>query len=334
MSRELKVGLLAIVGIAIFVIGFKFLKGSNIFKRDYTYYAVYDNVDGLNPSNPVYISGYQVGRIADIDLIQLPNGMNKALVTYNIHNDIQIPRGSSAMIYSADLLGAKAVKIQYVTNASYYEDGDTIINGVELGMIEKLGTSITPLIGHIDTLIVGLGGIVDKNNKDNLQAIIANLNAVIAQLNKDLPGITGGVNSLVNDKNSSLNKTLGNLETFTGNLNQNNAKINHLLTNLDQFSDTLNQMQIKQTIENAELAIAQLNTLLAQINTGKGTMGKLVKDEALYNNLQNASNNLNLLLDDFKANPNRYVHLSLLKIDRTVKTKKLQQDIEKANAPK
>lgn len=334
MSRELKVGLLAIVGIAIFVIGFKFLKGSNIFKRDYTYYAVYDNVDGLNPSNPVYISGYQVGRIADIDLIQMPNGINKALVTYNIHNDIQIPRGSSAMIYSVDMLGAKAVKIQYVTNASYYEDGDTIINGVELGMIEKLGTSITPLLGHIDTLVVGLGSVVDKNNKDNLQNVIANLNMVIAQLNKDLPGITGGVNTLVNDKNSSLNKTLGNLETFTGNLNQNNAKINHLLTNLDQFSDTLNQMQIKQTIENAELAIAQLNTLLAQINTGKGTMGKLVKDEALYNNLQNASNNLNLLLDDFKANPNRYVHLSLLKIDRTVKTKKLQQDIEKANTPK
>lgn len=334
MSKELKVGILAIVGIAIFVVGFKFLKGSNVFKRDYTYYAIYDNVDGLNASNPVYVSGYQVGRIKDISLIQMSNGMNKALVTYNIHNDIKIPRGSSALIYATDLLGAKAVKISYVTNPSYYEDGDTIVNGIELGMIEKLGTSITPLLGHIDSLVVGLGGIVDKNNKDNLQNVVANLNAVIGQLNRDLPAITGGVNTLVNDNNSKLNKTLGNLEAFTGNLNQNNVKINHLLTNLDQFSDTLNQMQIKQTIENAELAIAQLNTLLAQINTGKGTMGKLVKDETLYNNLQNASSNLNLLLDDFKTNPNRYVHLSLLKIDRTVKTKKLQQDIEKANTPK
>jgi phospholipid/cholesterol/gamma-HCH transport system substrate-binding protein len=334
VSKELKVGILAIVGIAIFVVGFKFLKGSNVFKNDNTYYAIYDNVDGLNSSNPVYVSGYQVGRIADIDLIQLGNGMNKALVTYSISDDVKIPRGSSALIYATDLLGAKAVKISYVTNSSYYEDEDTIINGMELGMIEKLGTSITPLLGHLDSLVVGLGSVVDKNNKDNLQNTIANINAVITQLNKDLPGITGGVNTLVNDKNSSLNKTLGNLETFTGNLNQNNAKINHLLTNLDQFSDTLNELQLKQTVANAELAIAQLNTLLAQINTGKGTMGKLVKDEALYNNLQNASSNLNLLLDDFKANPNRYVHLSLLKIDRTVKTKKLQQDIEKANAPK
>ncbi len=334
VSKELKVGLLAIVGIAIFVIGFKFLKGNNVFKRDLTYYAVYDNVDGLNPSNPVYISGYQVGRIKDIGLIQAPDGTNKAFVTYSIHNTVKIPRGSVALIYATDLLGAKAVKISFVTNSTYYEDGDTIANGMELGMIDKIGGSITPLLVHLDSLVVGLNDIVAHDNKDNLQAVIANINGLILQLNKDLPAITGGVNNLVNDKNSNLNKTLGNLASFTGNLDQNNKKINHLLTNLDQFSDTLNQMQIKQTIANAELAIAQLNTLLAQINTGKGTMGKLVKDEALYNNLQNASQNLNLLLDDFKANPNRYVHLSLLKIDRTVKTPKLQQDIDKAKNQK
>lgn len=334
MSKELKVGILAIIGITIFVVGFKFLKGNNVFKRDNTYYAMYDNVDGLNASNPVYVSGYQVGRISKIELIQMPNGINKAFVTYAVHNEVKIPRGSSALIYATDLLGAKAVKINYVSNASYYVDGDTLSTGIELGMIDKIGGSITPLLMHLDSLVVGLTSVVDKNNKDNLQNTIANINAVITQLNKDLPGITGGVNTLVNDKNSSLNKTLGNLASFTGNLDKNNAKINHLLTNLDQFSDTLNDMRLKQTIANAELAIAQLNMVLAQINSGKGTMGKLVKDEALYNNLQDASLNLNLLLDDFKANPNRYVHLSLLKIDRTVKTKKLQQDIDKANAPK
>lgn len=334
MSRELKVGLLAIIGIAIFVIGFKFLKGNNVFKREKTYYAVYESSDGINPSNPVYVSGVQVGHIADIDLVQQANGLNKSIVTYSISNAIQIPKGSVAAIFAQDLMGSMAVKIVYNTNANYYDDGDTIQGTVELGTVDKLSKSLTPLIGHIDTLVVGLGSVVDKNNKDNLQNVVANLNAVINQLNKDLPAITGGVNTLVNDKNSSLNKTLGNLETFTGNLNQNNARINHLLTNLDQFSDTLNQMQIKQTIENAELAIANLNTLLAQINSGKGTVGKLVKDEALYNNLQNASQNLNLLLDDFKQNPNRYVHLSLLKIDRTVKTKKLEQDIQKANGTK
>lgn len=334
MSKELRVGLLAIAGIAIFVVGFKFLKGNNVFKRDLTYYAMYDSVDGLNVSNPVYISGFQVGRISDINLIMMPNGINSAFVTYKISNKVQIPIGSTALIYAVDLLGAKAVKISYATNPNYYKDGDTILNGVELGMIDKIGGSITPLIGHLDSLIVGLSGIVDKNNADNLQHVVSNINVLIAQLNKDLPGITGGVNTLVNDKNSSLNKTLGNLESFTGNLNKNNSKIDHLLTNLDQFSDTLNQMNIKQTIANAELAIAQLNTLLAQINTGKGTLGKLVKDEALYNNLQNASLNLNLLLDDFKANPNRYVHLSLIKFDRTVKTPKLQNDIDKAKMSK
>jgi phospholipid/cholesterol/gamma-HCH transport system substrate-binding protein len=126
-----------------------------------------------------------------------------------------------------------------------------------------------------------------------------------------------------------MTQTLGNLENFTGNLNENNQKIDKIISNLVHFTDTLNQTDIKQTVNEAKIALNEINTLLDKINNGDGTISNLVNDKKLYENLKAASNNLNLLLEDFKANPNRYVHLSLLKIDRTVKTEKLENDQKK-----
>ncbi len=325
MSKEIKVGILTVIGILIFIFGYKYLSGAKIFKKENTYYAVYESVEGLFPSNPVSVNGYQVGRVTSINLIITGVGTSKALVTYAINDDISIPVGSSAVIYQADLLGEKSVKFLMAPNTQNYKDGDTILSTTQLGMVDKLAASITPLIGHIDSLVLGLNSLVDKNNKDNLQAIVHNLNEVSA----GLPRIANGIDGLVNDKNSNLNKTLGNLENFTGNLNENNQKIDKIISNLVHFTDTLNQTDIKQTVNEAKIALNEINTLLDKINNGDGTISNLVNDKKLYENLKAASNNLNLLLEDFKANPNRYVHLSLLKIDRTVKTEKLENDQKK-----
>jgi phospholipid/cholesterol/gamma-HCH transport system substrate-binding protein len=325
VSKEIKVGILTVIGILIFIFGYKYLSGAKIFKKENTYYAVYESVEGLFPSNPVSVNGYQVGRVTSINLIITGVGTSKALVTYAINDDISIPVGSSAVIYQADLLGEKSVKFLMAPNTQNYKDGDTILSTTQLGMVDKLAASITPLIGHIDSLVLGLNSLVDKNNKDNLQAIVHNLNEVSA----GLPRIANGIDGLVNDKNSNLNKTLGNLENFTGNLNENNQKIDKIISNLVHFTDTLNQTDIKQTVNEAKIALNEINTLLDKINNGDGTISNLVNDKKLYENLKAASNNLNLLLEDFKANPNRYVHLSLLKIDRTVKTEKLENDQKK-----
>ncbi len=325
MSKEIKVGILTVIGVLIFIFGYKYLSGAKIFKKENTYYAVYESVEGLFPSNPVSVNGYQVGRVTSINLIITGVGTSKALVTYAINDDISIPVGSSAVIYQADLLGEKSVKFLMAPNTQNYKDGDTILSTTQLGMVDKLAASITPLIGHIDSLVLGLNSLVDKNNKDNLQAIVHNLNEVSA----GLPRIANGIDGLVNDKNSNLNKTLGNLENFTGNLNENNQKIDKIISNLVHFTDTLNQTDIKQTVNEAKIALNEINTLLDKINNGDGTISNLVNDKKLYENLKAASNNLNLLLEDFKANPNRYVHLSLLKIDRTVKTEKLENDQKK-----
>ena len=325
MSKEIKVGILTVIGILIFIFGYKYLSGAKIFKKENTYYAVYESVEGLFPSNPVSVNGYQVGRVTSINLIITGVGTSKALVTYAINDDISIPVGSSAVIYQADLLGEKSVKFLMAPNTQNYKDGDTILSTTQLGMVDKLAASITPLIGHIDSLVLGLNSLVDKNNKDNLQAIVHNLNEVSA----GLPRIANGIDGLVNDKNSNLNKTLGNLENFTGNLNENNQKIDKIISNLVHFTDTLNQTDIKQTVNEAKIALNEINTLLDKINNGDGTISNLVNDKKLYENLKAASNNLNLLLEDFKANPNLYVHLSLLKIDRTVKTEKLENDQKK-----
>ena len=325
MSKEIKVGILTVIAILIFIFGYKYLSGAKIFKKENTYYAMYENVEGLFPSNPVSVNGFQVGRVTSIDLIMTGVGTSKALVTYAINNDIDIPRGSAAVIYQADLLGEKSVKFLLVPNKENYKDGDTIISTIQLGMVDKLAASITPLIGHIDSLVVGLNSLVDKNNKDNLQAIIHNLNEVTA----GLPKITNGIDGLINDKNSNFNKTLGNLENFTGNLNNNNQKIDQIISNLVHFTDTLNQTDIKQTVNDARIALNEINVLLDKVNNGNGTVSNLINDKKLYDNLKAASDNLNLLLVDFKANPNRYVHLSLLKIDRTVKTEKLENDQKK-----
>jgi len=326
VSRELKVGLLTIISIGIFVVGYHFLKGSKVFKKEYTYYAKYDDVGGLMPSKPVFLNGRQIGRVADIQLI-VENHTTHALVSFSVVKEMPLPKDSKFCVFSADLLGEKTVKVIYGKADQFAAEDDTLNGYVEASMLESLGTTVTPLIGHIDSLVVNINTLVDKNNKDNLQTIVYNL----AVLSKDLPQIGTDVRFLLENQNSALNGTLNNLQSITANIKNDNKKIDNLLTNLSTFSDTLATTPIKQTVLEAKLALANINVLLDSVNHGNGTITELVKNPKLYNNLEDATKNINLLLTDVKANPSRYVHLSLWKVDRssTPAEKKARRQKEK-----
>ncbi len=317
MSKELKVGIFTLIGITVFVLGIQYLKGSKVFSKEIDYYAVYDNVEGLSPSNPVYLNGYPVGRVSDIQLVII-GGKSKALLRISIEKSRKIPKDSKALIYSADLLGEKAVKLVYGSESSFLAANDTIFGGMEIGMIEKLGNEITPLLGHIDTLVVDINSLVKSDREKDLRKIVENL----ADLSDDLPILSKDLRVLLESPNSKLNSTLSNLDAITANIKKDNDKINRLLSNLADFSDTLNQVPIKQTLVEAQMAIANVNVLVDSIKSGSGTVTKLIKDPSIYNNLDSAMVNVNALLTDLKANPGRYVHLSLLKIDRYNKPEK------------
>ena len=272
---------------------------------------MYDNVEGLSPSNPVYLNGYPIGRVSDIQLVVI-GGKSKALLRLSIEKSRKIPKDSKALIYSADLLGEKAVKLIYGSSSEFLASNDTVTGGMEIGMIEKLGNDITPLLGHIDTLVVDINSLVKSDKERDLRTIIENL----ADLSADLPLLSKDVRMLLESPNSKLNTTLSNLDAITANIKKDNDKINRLLSNLADFSDTLNQVPIKQTVLEAQYAIANVSVLVDSIKSGSGTVTKLIQDPSIYNNLDSAMVSVNALLTDLKANPGRYVHLSLIKIDR------------------
>lgn len=331
MAKELKVGLLAIVSILVLVLGFQFLKGAKVFSKENTYYAMYDKVDGLYSSDPVYVNGFQIGRVKDIELART-GGSTKVLVSLSIDKKYEIPNNSVALLYSTDLLGEKSVAVMYGSGSTMLMDGDTVGTKIQKAMLEEMGSQITPLtekidglITNLDTLLSGINYLFYQKNDESLYAIVHNLKV----LSDDLPEISGGVNTLINSDQSKLNTTLANLESITGNIEKNNAKIDNILTNFSSFSDSLNQTDLKGTVNNAKIALSELQLILETVNNGDGTITQLLKDPEVYNNLETATNNLNALLEDLKQNPGRYVNFSLIKVNKTEQEKAIAKEKRK-----
>jgi len=313
VSKEFKIGLVVVCAIAAFIWGINFLKGSNLFSHKDYLYAVYPKIDNLIPANPVLINGFKVGQVNEISLIQ-KDGKAQVLVKFLLTEDVKIPKNSTAKAISSDLLGTKAVEIIYSTETELAKSGDTLIAASEEGFKESLDKRIAPiqakaenLISSMDSVMTVVSLILNTKTRDNLEKSFESVRKAILTLEQTAYKL----DDLVGSEKVKISSVLSNLNQITSNLSKNGQKIDQIINNVSSMTDSLAKAQLKDAIANADKSMKELNIMLAKINEGQGTAGKLLKNDSLYNNLNKSSEDLDKLLKDLRLNPERYIHFSV-----------------------
>jgi phospholipid/cholesterol/gamma-HCH transport system substrate-binding protein len=304
INNETKIGILAVVAIALLILGFNFLKGQNVFDNSKEIYAVFHSVEGLTPSNPVTINGLLVGTVSEMK--EKDRNLDSVIVVVRLTKDINIPVNSLAFI-NKDLLGTANLSIALGTANNFVNDGDTLNTQVNTGLIDDVKASLNPALNNVngtlkslDSLIEAIGTIFDPATKYNIQKIVTNLTISTANLQ-----------TMLNSQTGVLAKTLNNLDKVTGNLAAHNEGINKTLENLETASGKFANVKLDETIDNLNKTVNELNGVVAKANSNEGSLGLLLNDKRLYQNLENTSRSLNILLDDLRVQPKRYVHFSL-----------------------
>jgi len=298
ITREIKVAVLVILSIVLFCWGFYFLKGRNLLDNSNKLYAVYDNVAGLVVSAPVTINGLNIGKVNSIEM--LPDGkMNVELVITN--EQINISKSSIAEIMDSGLIGGREIAIiNNFSDKNYVESGDTLKTSNKLGLTAQLANEIGPvkdkvevLLENANKLIENLNATLDATTQQKLKSAISSLEVTMTQFSEASKSLKG----ILADNKSKLDTTLSNFENASGNLNN--------------ITSTLDKADLGATVKKLEATLANVNGIMSNLEQGKGTMGKLLSDDAMYNNLTKTSKELELLLQDLRLNPTRYVNVSV-----------------------
>lgn len=306
IKNETKVGILAAFAIALLIIGYNFLKGNSIFSSETVLYARYTRVDGLSVSKPVLVNGFQIGRVGALTL--QPNGT--VIATLNIQDKYDIPKNTIAKLESTDLLGGKAIVMELGNDKNYAVDGDTLNANVEKGLMEAVQPvqkKAEMIITKMDSILTSVNSILNPNFQKNIDKSFTSIASTLGSLE----ATSKKVDALVGAESSKLSSILSNVEIITANFKNNGAQINSILANLNTVSDKFAALNFKQTVDNANKAVADLQGIMNDVKNGKGTLGQLLNDKQMYDNLNNAAKNLDNLMIDLKANPKRYVHFSV-----------------------
>lgn len=298
MSKEVKTGILAIVAICLLIYGYNFLKGSSIFSSERTFYVCYNNVAGLAISAPVTINGYTIGKVKKIDFAKQPG---KLVVTFDLDKEFYFSKNSIVEIYSTSFIGGNALAIQPDFDSNdIAQPGDTLQGIIQKGMLESVTSGLKPLetriyktLSGLDTLLYNFNTILNDTTKGDIKEAIASLNKTM----NSFKGASANLDALLNESKPKLDSTFTYLETTT--------------ENLAHFSDSLSKVDIKALATSLEETLNSFHSVMAKIDSGEGSIGQLINNEELYNNLEGASKELEELLKDFKLNPERYVKVSV-----------------------
>jgi len=306
IKNETKVGILATVAIAILVLGYSFLKGNDVFTSENTFYAVYERVDGLTVSKPVYVNGYQIGRVSGLTL--LPNGT--ILTEFKIDKKYELPANTVARIASTDLLGGKAIVFDLGDSNVYAETGATLQSDVQKNIMEQ----VEPIQKKAEALFVVLDSVLTSVNNTISPDFQKNINRSLQSIANTLNTLENTaiqVDGMVGTQKSKISGILTNMESISANFSNNNEKLTRIFANLETVSDKAARLNFEETMNKANMAVSDLQLVVDSINNGKGSLGKLLNDDELYNNLEDASKSLDNLIIDVKQNPKRYVHFSV-----------------------
>jgi phospholipid/cholesterol/gamma-HCH transport system substrate-binding protein len=305
IANETKIGVLAAVAVVGLILGFNFLKGSSLFEHSKKLYAQFDNVEGMEVSNAVQINGLQIGSVSAINEsdMDLKNGI---VVTIVLKKDVHIPRNSIAVINSG-LISSSTITIKKGDDSVFLRDGDTLITKQKSNLFAQVQQSINPVIlqlggtlQSLDSLIQVIGGLFDPKLKNNFSAIIANMAATSANLQ-----------ILLNAQSGQLAQSLKNMNQFTANLAKNNDHITKTLENTEAATAKLASAKIPETVEALQSTINELKSAIGKMNSTNGSLGLLLNDKKLYQNLEGTTRSLNILLDDLRLHPKRYISISV-----------------------
>ena len=286
LSREIKAALLVLTSILIFIWGYSFLKGKDLFSSYVSYFVIYDNVEGLSASSPITLNGLKIGKVNAITI----GADGKLLVEAQIKTDFPISKNSSLQIYEPGFIGGKQMA----------ESGDTLKSKVRLGMLAKVGDQLVPMqtkvehtIVSADSLLTNFNSLMTQKNKENISVAIEELTQTLRTLNK----ATETMNSMLTNNQQNIDGIM--------------SELNKTTSNFSKISESLVESDLKGTMQNIEQTMASLDKIMSEIDAGKGTAGKLIKDEQLYTNITKASKELELLLQDLRLNPTRYINVSV-----------------------
>lgn len=313
IKREVKIALVFIVALALFVWGFNFLAGKNIFGSQKIIYAVYDQVNGLAEANPVVVNGFKIGQVTSIGFH--PDGSGKILVAMRItNNDVQIPKSSIARLFSSDIMGSRAIEIKLGKGQDYIKDGDTLKTELGATLGEEVSVQMLPIkkkfegvMLSLDSVLIIIQSVFNESTRQNLMLSFESIKMTL----KNLEHTTYNIDTLVTTQKHRLALIVGNVESISTNIKNNNDKISNIISNFSSISDTLAKARISSTINNANDALKEFNDIMGKVNRGEGSLGMLINNDSLYKNLESSSVELDQLVRDIKLNPQRYLHFSL-----------------------
>ena len=295
LSYEIKTGVLVLTGIILFIIGFSYLKSNDVFIKDRVFYAVYEDVEGVSKGTPVTISGFNVGSVQDIKFF---NNSSKLLLKFRVENDFNFSNQSIAQIYETGLIGGKALAVIPKYGNEIAKSGDTLNSSIAPGLTELVNDKLSPLQEKIesmvvsaDSVLISLNSVLNTQAKDQIQSTITNFSSTVT----DLKNSAGTLDEMI-----SMNKN----------------KINNIITNVNKSSNELSDLSnsfsdLTVIIENLSESSNSIENIVNEISSGNGSLGNLIYDDNLIKSLNAASSNINLLIEDLRLNPKRYVHFSL-----------------------
>lgn len=314
-TKEIKAGLIAILAIVGFIILFQFMKGKSLFTTDNIFYAKFDNVEGLEASNPVSINGLKVGQVDQIIPITEPDGKIHFVVKVTVDDNFEFSKRSTLEIFEPGLMSGKEMRVNLAYGSPMAKDGDTLKGAFKLSMMNNISSQVGPVkdqlqivLKRVDSLMMNANAMTDAQNQQAIRALLASLNRTVTSFEST----SQQTNALLANNDPRIQKMLDN-----ANLATISAK-----TTIDKYgrvADEVDVQKLNNTIDKLSLTADKLNGIIAGIQNGEGSLGKLTKDEQLYNNLNESSANLNNLILDLKANPKRYLNFSVFGKNSTPK---------------
>ncbi len=319
ISKTSKIGIVLVVGLTVLVWGINFLKGRDIFRTEKVYVARYKNVGGLEASTVVQLNGLKIGYVREIYFAEDLSG--DLIVKIAVFNKFPLPVGTTAEIANNDLLGSKIVKLNLGKSADFYQHNDTIKTKIESDLMSQVTEQIAPikakaerLIVSLDSIVSGVAVMLNSESRKNIHKSIEQISMTMENLEQ----ISKDLGSVVNSQKTNLTSTIINFKDLAENLKKDSEALGNILENFSMISDSINPAELKSTLTHLNRSVSGLEAILSNINSSNGTLGHLMNDSILYENLAESSNNLNQLLVDLKRNPHRYLKVSAFDFGREV----------------
>ena len=311
ISNETKVGALTAIAITLMILGYSFLKGRSLFKTGNYIYAKFNDVKGLQVSNSVFVNGFQIGNVIEIE--NTDANLTDIIVAIKLNTNYNIPDNSVASIKD-NPLGSPQMEIKLGNSKVFLKKGATIPSENSLGMFSALTNQLTPTtdqlkatLKELESTLKNINSIFDPKSKSNLQDAIANINKTTLMLAES----TTSLNKMLEKQNGSIAKSMDNVNSITANLAKQNEKIDATLSNIKTTTENLSQADLKGSVASFKKSIDNLNGVISKMNSTEGSLGLMMNDKNLYNNLNNSVRSANILLDDLRAHPKRYLNFSV-----------------------